>query len=68
MGRHVSFLLPIKIQKNGPGAKVFVQLTEIKERKKKTKQFCRFVIAFLKLKVPSNKCFSQAIGHTRVGK
>jgi len=35
MGRHVSFLLPIKIQKNGPGAKVFVQLTEIKERKKK---------------------------------
>lgn len=60
MGRHVSFLSQIKVQKTGPGAKVFVQLTGKKKNKTK-KQFCLFVIAFLKLKVSSNKCFSQGL-------
>lgn len=69
MGRHVSFLLPIKVQKTGPEAKVFVQLAGKNKKQNKQKQqlqqqkpqFCLFVIAFLKPRVSSNKCFFQGL-------
>lgn len=54
MGRHVSFLLPIKVQKNWARSKGICSA-------RWKKQFCLFVIAFLKLKVSSNKCFYQGL-------